>query len=1129
MQRFGANTPTSANTSFNSMWSSQQTQVESAATSFTTDGASDDDYGWKNAGSSSAGHQLELNATALQADNFQKNIHQDQALAGPQNAHRDSTSTYGTVHDDDFEFVTRNVESEMRPKSYKTRTQSEILPPTVDTRMHAHTDKSRYPVREPYNIRNIPNLGLFVNNTIDFDYGVPYFVRFICWRLVSESCIPIEDLISLVRSPASHETADSFWTEVTKRYQSNSKSVFLKQKESNRVWQAEKRDFEGYTFKGRIIFNSRRSDPVFGFQALPIQFDKSCRFQRKFGSDRFLYLTVPRFDNKMCGRFTKTEMEQIENRFKEWLCMEHAFCGRKWRAFHIEPMKSKSKRRHEDTHDKRVVLFATEGCNIKSPCTVGAMMNWFLPFSNNGHQFFCKAYARFDLGLSRTVPTLIFRPSQVKYVDDMSSTRDEEATEFNDPTLKWEVVPDGEVMNDGCSLISVAAAREIWRRYREAVGIQGSQALPSVFQGRIGGAKGMWIVSGESFSRDPKDLELWIQINDSQLKFKPHSEDLDLSDDQFDPIRLTFEVTNYSTAPAASELHISFIPILIDRGVPRDVIARLMTTRLDADRAELLNALADPARTYEWLHRNGAKTSFGLEALWNAALPVAQEEKIKLMLESGFSATKTPYLANALQRFVQNKQVIKESKLRTPLGKSTFLFGIADPLSVLKPGEVHVQFSGRFVDELTEESYLNLKNMDCLVARQPACRRSDIQKVRTIVHPELSHLIDVVVFPSIGRQPLANKLQGGDYDGDLFWLCWEPELVNPFLNAPAPVLNPEPSAYGIKTDKRRLASVMNLKEPTSVDRFLQEAFQFRSDSSLLGHATVLLEKLSYKCNSIYTTKLDQLCDLHDLLVDAPKQGYVFTENDFNVFMRTILGLTSPPPKPAHKVAMEDCLKTADVEDIERLRLKNYRHKSNRVLDFLYFDVFRLHNSETIKQLRDKFSKSDAEPDETLLQINRYLEGKQLGIINDELRLLREKVVRLYNQWSLGFHKCTTAEQKNAHSEACYEKYQAIQPKNTDQAEVKSWLEPYCGSNDLSWRMIKASTLYARYHWPEKAEFVFKMAGMELTELKARSFSRSRFIIASVHANMKPKRIKAPAELDEEEEEEGLSDDDFDII
>jgi hypothetical protein len=1115
-----ATASTSANTSFDTKWSSQQssqqTQAESAATSFMTEGADDERSNWLTR-KSSASLESVGGLSEPERATFELEKQREHNRLCSQESTRESTSTYGSIDEDSLWNATHKLESGTSSAPAK-------LPISPSTSLSNHVQQNgiqpfpqvfaksfpppdtveeesptKVQAREWHNIRDIPDQNLFIDELPDTSRHAPYFIRFLCQYLATTQSVDQDLLLQTLRSPAAWASSESFWAAVGTPELS---------KMGSKLWQAVKRALDGYTFKAQMSFSPKRTGAVFCLKPAPIQRDHSCRFQRKFGADRFLYLTAPIFESKQTnGRYNQADMEMVGKRFSEWLGKTHTFLGRQWQAFQTEPVKnSKTKNRQYDaTHDKRVVLFAISGCDVK-PIPVGQMLNWFIPFALNAHQPYPKIFARLDLGLSRTVPTIVFKPSQVKDVPDMLSNGEAEDTEFNDSTLKWEIVPDEQVMNDGCSVMSVAAAQQIWKLYREVVGMRGAQALPSAFQGRIGGAKGMWIVSGESFSKDPKDLDIWIQINESQLKFQPHGEDL--LDDSFDPLRLTFEVSNYSTPPCASELHISFIPILVDRGVPRDTIANMMTTRLDSDRTELLDALADSTRLYEWVHRNGAKASSG-EISWHAALPVVLEEKIKLMLEAGFLPVKCPYLADAIERFVQNKQVTKESKLRTPLGKSTFLFGVTDPLGVLKPGEIHVQFSSRFIDELTEESFLHLKRMNVLLARQPACRRSDVQKVRTIVHPDLEHLIDVVVFPSRGQYPLAGKLQGGDYDGDLFWLCWDPCVVDPFYNAPAPVQSPNPLSYGIKVDKRRLSDVMNPDDLSSTDSFLQEAFRFRSDSSLLGLVTTLLETKSYRDNKVYSPMLDQLCDLHDLLVDAPKQGYTFTQADFGVFQRETLKLTKRLNKPAHKEAMNDCLKTFDVREVEDFRQKDYRHKPSRVLDYLYFDVLRAHNTETARRVKRSFASAPYEPDETLLFPHKYLTEKHDPAITLELRALSDQFATLYRQWSSGFHnKASTPEAKNLHSEECYNTYLSIAPTSPSHP----WLEPPCAP----WSTIKASALYAKYPYPEKGQFVFKMAGQELTELKAKSTPRTRMVIQSVYANLKPKRIKAPEELDEEE-------------
>jgi hypothetical protein len=326
-------------------------------------------------------------------------------------------------------------------------------------------------------------------------------------------------------------------------------------------------------------------------------------------------------------------------------------------------------------------------------------------------------------------------------------------------------------MNDGCARISVGAALRIWQHYRNAT--DSDEPLPSAFQGRIGGAKGMWMISAEPQTRDPAHLETWIEITKSQQKFEPVYDD-DGDDQSYNVHRLTFNYYKHSSVSSSSNLCISFIRILVDRGIRQDVIANLIATRLDQERAQLFDMLTDPVRLHNWITKQdyAAPTSTILQ--WQAALPSSVPGKAKLMIRSGFRPVQSPYLARSLEKLVKANQFWMEQGLHAPLGKTTYLLGIADPTGDLQPGEIYVQFSKPFLDEFDRTSYRNLQGEEVLVARQPACRRSDIQKMRAVSCPSLSHIVDLIVFSKRGEFPAARKLQGGDYDGDTFWTCWEP-------------------------------------------------------------------------------------------------------------------------------------------------------------------------------------------------------------------------------------------------------------------------------------------------------------------------------------------------------------------
>ncbi len=147
-----------------------------------------------------------------------------------------------------------------------------------------------------------------------------------------------------------------------------------------------------------------------------------------------------------------------------------------------------------------------------------------------------------------------------------------------------------------------------------------------------------------------------------------------------------------------------------------------------------------------------------------------------------------------MQKHLRNLKTL----LKPRVGRSVSLFAIADPLKCLYPGEVHLAFSEGFVDEQSGSFDTMLHDVDLVIGRQPALRGSDMQKVRANFRPELRCLVDVIVFPSRGIFPLAERMQNGDYDGDTFWIIWDPAFVDNFLNAPSPPGLPDPASLGLR-------------------------------------------------------------------------------------------------------------------------------------------------------------------------------------------------------------------------------------------------------------------------------------------------------------------------------------------
>ena len=72
-----------------------------------------------------------------------------------------------------------------------------------------------------------------------------------------------------------------------------------------------------------------------------------------------------------------------------------------------------------------------------------------------------------------------------------------------------------------------------------------------------------------------------------------------------------------------------------------------------------------------------------------------------------------------------------------------------------------------------------------LITKNPCVHPGDVRKVDTLTKEKdpdrfakLSHLYNVIVFPSKGARPLQNMMSGGDLDGDVYMCIWDKELVD---------------------------------------------------------------------------------------------------------------------------------------------------------------------------------------------------------------------------------------------------------------------------------------------------------------------------------------------------------------
>lgn len=644
--------------------------------------------------------------------------------------------------------------------------------------------------------------------------------------------------------------------------------------------------------RGAITLNSKSQGPLIQIKLDPIRWDdQSSRAQRHFGSDRFLVLEAPSFTTNLPRSISGDD--QGENRriaFDDWLSTPKNFMGRKWYIFHVEnydqkKMKKKAKgKKDENLPVREFWLFATQGIGISKAVTIFDLLNWMFPFRENAKLPVCKSFARFLLSIKHSIPSVKFKPSQIRFVDDIHANGEPEDMIFEDPSFDrrrkrcWK---SDEVMTDGCALISVGAAELI----REILGID---ERPSVFQGRINGAKGMWSISAPYGTSDAYHKDIWIEIRPSQLKIKPRKEDLD--DLLCEEDRWSFDVKGHSKSPRVAHLHKDFLPVLEDRRVPSKALLGMVKESVQPPIEELKEMLSDPAKLVLWRRRwyPVVDENFTIE---EPGLPSEPSRKACLFVDrAGYMPHEHPILADAFERMIEAHLQSIRYNHRFSCLKSTLLLGIADPHGVLKPGEIHLILSQPLKDDLTEKRFSMFAGKDVLVGRDPTIRGSDIQKVRCIRHKDLAHLIDVIVFPSRGEIPLAAKLQGGDYDGDRFWVCADERLTGPFLNAP--VLEQKGlDFFGIQQETRTLDEIVSPEDFGTEEHaaaFLKIVLSIACRDTPLGLVTNYCNDLGYnryKGKGLWDEGVAMVADLHDLIIDADKNGYLYSMADFAKFRR----------------------------------------------------------------------------------------------------------------------------------------------------------------------------------------------------------------------------------------------------
>ncbi|KAJ0091065.1 hypothetical protein Patl1_13328 [Pistacia atlantica] len=332
-----------------------------------------------------------------------------------------------------------------------------------------------------------------------------------------------------------------------------------------------------------------------------------------------------------------------------------------------------------------------------------------------------------------------------------------------------------------------------------------------------------------------------IQIRPSMIKVEA---DPNLSGTQTSN---SLEIVNTSKQPGKPSLSRNLIALLNYGGVPESFFVDIVR-----------NALEDAHSVFS-NKRNALKVSLNYGGM--------DEFIVARMILSGICLDE-PYLKYRLSILLkEEKKGLQGGKL--PVTESYYLMGTVDPTGILKSDEVCI---------ILNDGQVSWEKV--LVYRNPGLHFGDIHVLKAKHVKELDDIVGnakyAIFFPCKGPRSVADEIAGGDFDGDMFFVSRNPELLKHFRESEPWTSNP--STNNMSTKRPSDLSPEEL-ENELFELFLSTRFR---PSYATGQAAdswlAIMDRLltlgdeSAAEKALMKKNICQLIDLYYESLDAPKKS-----------------------------------------------------------------------------------------------------------------------------------------------------------------------------------------------------------------------------------------------------------------
>lgn len=414
---------------------------------------------------------------------------------------------------------------------------------------------------------------------------------------------------------------------------------------------------------------------------------------------------------------------------------------------------------------------------------------------------------------------------------------------------------------DGCGRMSTHLAKlfvkklNIQYRYNHQ-----SHKVPSVLQFRMMGCKGI-LVHDPSLDEQGQP---WVVLRDSQWKFDWNMETVKYGElsSTGERCRVIGTCTNGESRPFSfGKLNKQYVVLLEALGIDTDTFLEIQKHHFE----RLRSCLDDRQAAFEILTAQNKMEEADMMT------ELDTEDDLPNECDNLLSKFRKPvFELPSSKPDINEEKNIANSAFYIPVSKSRNIYGVADISGKLKKGECFVQVTDIHPDTSIAYSHqkctsyedltvIPLKDgIDVLVNKCPTYYAGDFRVLTNRYIPELSHLVDVIVFPVAGDhapgldRPHPHEMHESDLDGDEYFVCWDEKLI------PKRTMDPHPAPIKAKIEQREI----------TLDDLVME---FSHNDHLVGQINNLFMKWA-DLNGALSEECQQLAIMFNQSVDQAKHG-----------------------------------------------------------------------------------------------------------------------------------------------------------------------------------------------------------------------------------------------------------------